>query len=67
MSIQGRKREMLSSRWNLRVRSKRVFWDSYFALLGLVLQGKWQLAREIVKGFVAEIEELGIIPNYNGF
>ena len=32
------------------------YWDSYFALLGLVVQGKWQLAREIVEGFVAEIE-----------
>ncbi|MCK5318346.1 MAG: hypothetical protein KAJ55_10540, partial [Anaerolineales bacterium] len=28
------------------------YWDSYFTLLGLVIQGKWQLAREIVEGFV---------------
>ena len=38
------------------------YWDSYFALLGLVVQGKWQLASEIVEGFVAEIEEFGLTP-----
>jgi alpha,alpha-trehalase len=42
------------------------YWDSYFTLLGLVVQGKWQLAREIVEGFVTEIEEFGFVPNYNG-
>jgi alpha,alpha-trehalase len=42
------------------------YWDSYFTLLGLVVQGKWQLAREIVEGFIAEIEEFGFVPNYNG-
>ncbi|MFC1976410.1 trehalase family glycosidase, partial [Chloroflexota bacterium] len=42
------------------------YWDSYFTLLGLVVQGKWQLAREIVEGFVAEIEAFGFVPNYNG-
>ncbi|HSF79587.1 MAG TPA: trehalase family glycosidase [Anaerolineales bacterium] len=42
------------------------YWDSYFALLGLVVQGMWGLAREIVDGFVAEIEEYGFVPNYNG-
>jgi len=42
------------------------YWDSYFTLLGLVVQGRWQLAREIVEGFVAEIEEFGLVPNYNG-
>jgi alpha,alpha-trehalase len=42
------------------------YWDSYFSLLGLVVQGKWQLAREIVEGFVMEVEEFGFVPNYNG-
>jgi alpha,alpha-trehalase len=42
------------------------YWDSYFALLGLVVQGRWGLAREIVEGFVTEIEEFGHVPNYNG-
>ena len=43
------------------------YWDSYFTLLGLVVQGKWRLGREIVDSFVAEIEAFGHIPNYNGF
>ena len=42
------------------------YWDSYFTLLGLVVQGRWQLAREIVEGFIAEVEEYGYVPNYNG-
>jgi alpha,alpha-trehalase len=42
------------------------YWDSYFTLLGLVVQGRWQLAREIVEGLLAEIEEFGLVPNYNG-
>jgi alpha,alpha-trehalase len=42
------------------------YWDSYFTLLGLVVQGEWQLAREIVEGLVEEIEEFGLVPNYNG-
>ena len=42
------------------------YWDSYFTLIGLVVQGKWQLAREIVEGFIAEVEEFGHVPNYNG-
>jgi neutral trehalase len=41
------------------------YWDSYFTLLGLVVQGKWQLAREIVENLIAEIEEFGFVPNYN--
>lgn len=42
------------------------YWDSYFMTLGLVVQGQWQLAREIVENLIHEIEELGHIPNYNG-
>lgn len=41
------------------------YWDSYFALLGLVVQGKWQLAGDIVEGFILEIESFGFVPNYN--
>jgi len=42
------------------------YWDSYFTLLGLVAQGRWQLAREIVEGLVTEVEKFGFVPNYNG-
>jgi alpha,alpha-trehalase len=41
------------------------YWDSYFTLLGLVVQGEWQLARELVEGFLTEIEQFGLVPNYN--
>lgn len=41
------------------------YWDSYFTLLGLVVQGEWRLAREIVDNFILEIEHYGFVPNYN--
>lgn len=41
------------------------YWDSYFIILGLVIQGKWQLAREIVDNLIFEVETIGHIPNYN--
>jgi alpha,alpha-trehalase len=42
------------------------YWDSYFTILGLVVQGEWQLAKEVVEGLVEEIEAFGRVPNYNG-
>ena len=42
------------------------YWDSYFTLLGLVVQGNWQLAREIVEGLLAEVEAIGFVPNRAG-
>jgi alpha,alpha-trehalase len=42
------------------------YWDSYFTLVGLVVQGEWQLAREIVENLIYEIEHVGYVPNYNG-
>ena len=39
--------------------------DSYFTVLGLTPCGQWQLARELVDGFVASIEEFGMVANYN--
>ncbi|MBW8011143.1 MAG: hypothetical protein FVQ83_07880 [Chloroflexi bacterium] len=41
------------------------YWDSYFIITGLVVQGEWQLALDIVNNFIAEVEEFGFIPNYN--
>ncbi len=41
------------------------YWDSYFTILGLMPCGQRQLARELVDGFVASIEEFGMVPNYN--
>lgn len=43
-----------------------VYWDSYFTLLGLVVQGEWQLAREIVENLIYEVEQFGYAPGYVG-
>lgn len=42
------------------------YWDSCFVVPGLLVSGQRGLAREIVDGFVASIEEFGFVPNYNG-
>ena len=36
------------------------YWDSYFTILGLMPCGQRQLARELVDGFVASIEDDGV-------
>jgi alpha,alpha-trehalase len=41
------------------------YWDAYFTLVGLVVQGEWELARELVDDFIHELEHFGLIPNYN--
>lgn len=41
------------------------YWDSCFTVLGLTACGEWQLARELVDGLVAEVEEFAMVPNYN--
>jgi alpha,alpha-trehalase len=41
------------------------YWDAYFTLVGLVVQGEWELARELVDNFILELEHFGLIPNYN--
>ncbi|MFX1252154.1 MAG: trehalase family glycosidase [Promethearchaeota archaeon] len=43
------------------------YWDSYFTILGLVVQDKWQLAREVLDNLIYEVEQLGFVPNYNGY
>ena len=41
------------------------YWDSYFILLGLVVQGEWELARDMVENLITEVEQFGYVPNYN--
>jgi alpha,alpha-trehalase len=41
-----------------------VYWDSYFILLGLVAQGRWELARGIVDNMIYAVERLGHVPGY---
>lgn len=41
------------------------YFDSCFTIPGLTACGQWQLAREVVDGLVASVEEFGMVPNYN--
>lgn len=41
-----------------------VYWDSYFIVLGLVAQGKWELAAGIVDDMLYAVERLGHVPAY---
>jgi alpha,alpha-trehalase len=41
-----------------------VYWDSYFILLGLVVQGEWELASGIVDNMVYAVERIGHVPGY---
>jgi hypothetical protein len=41
-----------------------VYWDSYFILLGLVVQGQWDLAAGMVDNLVHTVEQLGHVPGY---
>lgn len=41
-----------------------VYWDSYFILLGLVTQGRWELAAGIVDNMIYAVEKLGHVPCY---
>lgn len=40
-------------------------WDSYFIVLGLLNDGKWELARDMVDNFVYQINHYGKILNAN--
>jgi len=42
------------------------YWDTYFTILGLFVDDHYKLAVGSVKNFIAEIEKMGFIPNYNG-
>jgi alpha,alpha-trehalase len=41
-----------------------VYWDSYFILLGLVVQGEWELAAGIVDNMISAVERVGHVPGY---
>ncbi|MFX1492819.1 MAG: trehalase family glycosidase [Promethearchaeota archaeon] len=42
------------------------YWDSYFTSLGLVVQGRSDLAMGILENLLFIIEKLGFVPNYIG-
>ena len=41
------------------------YWDSYFIVLGLTTQGLWELAAEVVDCLLVELEQVGLVPNFN--
>jgi alpha,alpha-trehalase len=40
------------------------YWDSYFILLGLVTQGRWELATGIVDNMIYTVEQIGHVRCY---
>ncbi|MFX1572863.1 MAG: trehalase family glycosidase [Promethearchaeota archaeon] len=42
------------------------YWDSYFTILGLVVQGRIELALGILENLLFIIEKIGFVPNYIG-
>lgn len=45
--------------------SEIYYWDSYFTMLGLQVQGRYDLIRDMVSNFGFLIDSLGFIPNGN--
>jgi alpha,alpha-trehalase len=45
--------------------SEVYYWDSYFTMLGLKAQGRFDLIEDMVKNFAFLIDSLGFIPNGN--
>lgn len=43
--------------------AEAYYWDSYFSVLGLVVEGRHAEAADITLGFAALIERFGFIPN----
>ncbi|MFP4384346.1 MAG: trehalase family glycosidase [Spirochaetia bacterium] len=41
------------------------YWDTYFACIGMLLDGRDDLVRNDIKNFIYEIETYGFIPNSN--
>lgn len=41
------------------------YWDSYFAMLGMATEGRWDEIRGMVNNFAGMLEEHGMIPNGN--
>jgi alpha,alpha-trehalase len=41
------------------------YWDTYFACIGMLLDGRGELVRDDIRNFIYEIETYGFIPNSN--
>lgn len=45
--------------------SEQYYWDSYFTMLGLAADGRWDMVEGMVKNCVYMIRKFGFIPNAN--
>lgn len=45
--------------------NEQFYWDSYFIMLGLAADGKWNQLENVMKNFAYEIRKYGFIPTAN--
>lgn len=45
--------------------SEQFYWDSYFIMLGLAADGRWDMVENMVKNFAYMIRKFGFIPTAN--
>lgn len=45
--------------------SEQYYWDSYFTMLGLAADGRWDMVENIVKNNAYMIRKFGFVPNAN--
>lgn len=45
--------------------SEQYYWDSYFTMLGLAVDGRWDMVDNMMKNFAYLIRKFGFIPNSN--
>ncbi len=45
--------------------SEQFYWDSYFIMLGLAADGRWQMIEGMVKNFAYMLRKFGFIPTAN--
>lgn len=45
--------------------NEQFYWDSYFIMLGLAVDGKWDLIEGMIKNFAYMIKKYGYIPTAN--
>jgi len=41
------------------------YWDSYFTIVGLAVDGEWGLVRGMVENFLHELREFGLVLNFS--
>lgn len=44
---------------------EQFYWDSYFIMLGLAVDGRWDTIRDMIDNYVYMLQEYGMIPTAN--